>query len=207
MLSQWNDPQLDLAATDLPTEKSSSPSRLSPNHRRKANGDLSPPPPRVPRSHRTQNDHSTQEIHWLLAPKPLPPRRRKEEAASDVAVTPDPSGPRASSRGGQRSTCLRVPSKRGWQDIVWRRVSSCCVSVPRKPRDNGLRSTLACMYGFGTHPSGERKGDLWGFHGADKIPTPGTDLGSILPSLGQMPEVSDILGWRRCLPLKQLYLL
>lgn len=122
-----------------------------------------------------------------------------------MLVTPDPSGPGASSGGGQRHTCLRAPSKRDWQDTVWRRVSSCCVRVPR-PRDNGLRSTLAWMYGFGTCPTGERKGDLGGFHGADKIPTPGTELGSTLPGLGQMPEVSDILGiaWAMAPPGKSM---
>lgn len=152
-------PRLALAATGLPMGQFSTrpppPPRLSTNHppwpqedgwplpAGKRMGTRGRPTALRPegvagRRNGTQEDEAAAHSKYAtwLSPKPLS-QRGTEKAASGWWSRPASLDQEPADGGG---TCPQAPSKRGWQGHCEEAaLSSCCVHVPRRPGENGLR--------------------------------------------------------------------
>lgn len=79
-------------------------------------------------------------VYHGLSPKPP---WRTENAASGLVVTPRLSGPGPGAGGQRRHLFLGTFQEGLAGHCVEEAVSSCCVRVPGRPRDSGLRCTEA----------------------------------------------------------------
>lgn len=136
----------------------------------------------------TQEDEAAAHSKYAtwLSPKPLS-QRGTEKAASGWRSRPASLDQEPADGGG---TCPQAPSKRGWRGhCVEAALSSCCVHVPRRPRENGLRCSEP--------RSADSDLPTGGGRAAGKTRARLQQLAN-LPDLGQIPQLPGTPRWPGC---------